>query len=123
MPITEFNASNLKVFLNHVYEFKKGVRQMVLYTTNQCYEDFITNHLNKQHIDYHIQTVDHRRINIFFGKKECIETIRMMITRPVYELTPEEDFILGALLGYDICGQCSRYCQRKTQHDLQIVSA
>lgn len=28
-------------------------------------------------------------------------------------LTPEEDFILGAMLGYDICAQCERYCKRK----------
>ena len=28
-------------------------------------------------------------------------------------LSPEEDFILGAMLGYDICAQCERYCERK----------
>ena len=123
MPITEFNDSNLKVFMNHVYEFNKGVRQMVLYTTNSKYEEFITHHLDKQHICYYIQVVDHRRINVFFGKKECIDTVRMMITRPLYKLTPEEDFILGALLGYDICGQCTRYCQRRSQQDLQVASA
>ena len=26
---------------------------------------------------------------------------------------PEEDFILGAMLGYDICQQCKRYCNKK----------
>ena len=30
-----------------------------------------------------------------------------------YFLTPEEDFILGAMLGYDICQQCKRYCNKK----------
>lgn len=29
----DMHPSDLKVFLNHVYEFKKGVRQMVLYTS------------------------------------------------------------------------------------------
>ena len=29
------------------------------------------------------------------------------------DVTPEEDFILGAMLGYDICAQCERYCERK----------
>ena len=36
----ELNPADLKVFLNHIYEFKKGVRRMVLYTTNKKYEDF-----------------------------------------------------------------------------------
>ncbi|MGN1220171.1 MAG: DUF2023 family protein [Candidatus Cryptobacteroides sp.] len=27
----ELNPSDMKVFLNHIYEFKKGVRRMVLY--------------------------------------------------------------------------------------------
>lgn len=35
-----------------------------------------------------------------------------MITRPLQQLSPEEDFILGALLGYDICMQCERFCKR-----------
>ena len=29
-----------------------------------------------------------------------------------YYADPEEDFILGALLGYDICMQCERFCKR-----------
>lgn len=40
-----------------------------------------------------------------------------MVTRPLNQLTPEEDFILGAMLGYDICAQCERYCKRKGQCD------
>lgn len=40
MTISDINPVELKVFLNHIYEFKKGVRQMVLYTTNKKYEAF-----------------------------------------------------------------------------------
>ena len=40
METANINPVELKVFLNHVYEFKKGVRQMVLYTMNKKYEDF-----------------------------------------------------------------------------------
>ena len=40
MIASDINPVELKVFLNHIYEFKKGVRQMVLYTTNRKYEDF-----------------------------------------------------------------------------------
>lgn len=42
-----------------------------------------------------------------------MEAIRHIITRPLNQLTPEEDFILGAMLGYDICQQCKRYCGKK----------
>lgn len=41
-----------------------------------------------------------------------------MITRPLDQLSPEEDFILGALLGYDIRMQCERYCSRKCQKEM-----
>ena len=102
------NPVELKVFLNHIYELKKGVRQMVLYTTNKRYEDFAVKRLRSQRIKFVIQPVDDERINLFFGKAECIEAIRMMVTRPLTLLTPEEDFILGAMLGYDICAQCKR---------------
>ncbi|AVM52114.1 DUF2023 domain-containing protein [Bacteroides heparinolyticus] len=107
--------ADLKVFLNHVYEFKKGVRQMVLYTVNRKYEEFATARLRNQKIEYLIQPVDKNKINLFFGRPECIHAIRCMVTRPLNQLTPEEDFILGAMLGYDICAQCERYCARKNK--------
>ena len=112
MKVTEINPVELKVFLNHIYEYKKGVRQMVLYTTNKKYETFAVNRLKSQRIPFVIQPVDEERINLFFGKAECINAIRLMVTRPLNLLSPEEDFILGAMLGYDICAQCKRYCTR-----------
>lgn len=107
--------AELKVFLNHVYEYKKGVRHMVLYTTNRRHEEFAVERLNKQRIDYCIQPIGCNKINLFFGRRECIEVIQSLASRPLNELTPEEDFILGALLGYDLCGQCQRYCKRKAK--------
>lgn len=104
---------DMKVLMNHIYEFKKGVRKMVLFTFNKKYEDFALERLRRQNIDYIIQPVGNDRMNLFFGKKECMDAIRIMVTRPLNKLTPEEDFILGALLGYDICAQCERYCERK----------
>ena len=117
MTSSNIHPSELKVFLNHVYEFKKGVRQMVLYTANKRYEDFAVRRLKSQRIKFVIQPVNDERINLFFGKAECIEAIRLMVTRPLNKLTPEEDFILGAMLGYDICAQCKRYCDRKARRN------
>ena len=102
----ELNPADLKVFLNHIYD-------MVLYTTNKKYEDFAVKRLVNQRIKFIVQQVDDERINLFFGCDECIEAIRLLVNRPLNKLTPEEDFILGAMLGYDICVQCRRYCDRK----------
>ena len=45
MMTPDIHPVELKVFLNHIYELKKGVRQMVLYTTNKRYEDFAVKRL------------------------------------------------------------------------------
>lgn len=111
--VTEILPPDMKVLMNHIYEYKKGVRQMVLFTFNKRYEDYATARLKRQNISYILQPVGNDRINLFFGRKQCLEAIRLMVTRPLSQLTPEEDFILGAMLGYDICAQCERYCERK----------
>ena len=104
---------DMKVLMNHIYEYKKGVRNMVLFTFNKRYEEYALRRLERQGINYIVQPVGNDRLNLFFGKRECLDAIRMMVTRPLHQLSPEEDFILGAMLGYDICAQCERYCERK----------
>lgn len=111
--VTEILPPDMKVLMNHIYEYKKGVRQMVLFTFNKRYENYATARLKRQNISYILQPVGNDRINLFFGRKQCLEAIRLMVTRPLSQLTSEEDFILGAMLGYDICAQCERYCERK----------
>ena len=104
---------DLKVLMNHIYEYKKGVRRMVLFTFNKKYETFAVSKLKREDIDYIIQPIGNDRLNLFFGKRECLDAFRKMVTKPLCHLSPEEDFILGAMLGYDICAQCERYCERK----------
>ncbi len=115
MMQADFNPIDMKVLMNHIYEYQKGVRRMVLFTFNKKYEQFAIQRLQHQNISYIIQPVGNDRLNLFFGRKECLDAIRLIVTRPLNELTPEEDFILGAMLGYDICMQCERYCQRRNQ--------
>lgn len=113
MKQQEISSIDMKVLMNHIYEYKKGVRRMVLFTFNKRYEQFALTRLQHQDISYIVQPVGNDRLNLFFGRKECLDAIRLMVTRPLNQLTPEEDFILGAMLGYDICAQCERYCERK----------
>ena len=97
MIASDINPVELKVFLNHIYELKKGVRQMVLYTTKRKYEDFAVKRLINQKINYIIQPVGNDKINLFFGRKECINAIRFLVNQPLNKLSPEQDFILGAI--------------------------
>jgi len=113
MPIEYNLPSELRLFLNHIYELKKGVRNMVLYTLKKEYTEYAVQRLKNQHISYLEQEVDDRKVNLYFGKQECMNAMRHIINSPLNNLTPEEDFILGAMLGYDICMQCDRYCGRK----------
>lgn len=107
---------DLKVLMNHIYEYKKGVHRMVLYTFDKQYESFAITRLQNQNIEYIIQPVGNGNLNLFFGKRECLDAIRMIVTKPLCQLSPEEDFILGAMLGYDICAQCERFCERKKRN-------
>lgn len=37
----------IRIFLNHIYEFKKGVRNMVLYTMSREHEEFAIRRIEK----------------------------------------------------------------------------
>lgn len=103
----------IKVLMNHIYEYKKGVRPLVLCTLNKCYEPMALERLDSQGIPYITQEAGRQSVNLYFGCPECIDTIRLIATKPLNHLSPEEDFMLGALLGYDLRLQCERYRQRK----------
>lgn len=90
---------------------------MVLFTFKKEYADFALRRLESQGIEYILQPAGSDNLNLYFGRRECLDAIRLIITRPLNQLTPEEDFILGALLGYDICMQCERYCKRRHKCD------
>ena len=109
----ELARAMLKVLMNHIYELQKGVRQMVLFTCDKRYGDQTVERLESQGIPYVLQPAGQKNLNVYFGRRECLEAIRLIVTRPLNQLTPEEDFILGTMLGYDLCAQCERYRKRK----------
>ena len=113
MRVTTKIPTEMKVLMNLIYEFNKGVRQMVLFTCNKKYGEQAVERLKRQGIPYVLQSAGQQNLNVYFGRRECLEAIRLIVTRPLNQLTPEEDFILGTMLGYDLCAQCERYCKRK----------
>lgn len=68
---------------------------MILFTVNDRYVGEAVKRLKAEDIDFELQEVGNGRTNVFFGRSECIEVVRRMITRPLQQLSPEEDFILG----------------------------
>lgn len=113
MERTEVLPGEIKVLHNQIYEYKKGVRNLVLFTMNERYLPLARERLERQNIPYLVQRAGKSNINLYFGQPECIETIRTFVGRPLNQLTPEEDFILGTLLGYNLCEQCKRFCSKK----------
>lgn len=107
--------TEIKVLMNHIYELRKGVRQMVLFTSKKKYGELAVERLEKQGIPYFLQPAGEQNLNVYFGRSECLEAIRLIVTRPLNQLTPEEDFILGTMLGYDLRAQCERYCKMKNK--------
>jgi hypothetical protein len=70
------------------------------------------------HIDYYIQKNNDVRMNVFFGDNVCIKMIKQMKFKQLSNLTEEEDFILGIMLGYDRLKQCERYLKRNVTHEV-----
>ncbi len=109
---------DMKMFMHHIYEFKKGVRNLILCTMCKRCAELVMQRLEKQNIEYLCQPVSADKVNLFFGKKVCLDAVCTFINKPLNLLTPEEDFMLGAMLGYDIGMQCERFCHRKRQLEM-----
>lgn len=100
-----------RIAMHHIYEYEKGVRCMVLCTLSPADAAAIVGRLQARDIAYYTkQTPRGGNINLFFGRSACIDMVAHFLgDRDLHELSPEQDFILGTLLGYDLCGQCERY--------------
>lgn len=101
------------VFIHHMYEFEKGLRNMILHTTKKEYKQNIEEKLRKNGIDYIIYEIPFGKINVFFGNKNCVDVIRAIGKDNLSKYSDEEDFIIGIMLGYDRIKQCERYIKRK----------
>ena len=99
---------SMKLFMHHIYEFQKGVRSLVLCTMCRTCASLVCDRLYAQPVTYN-------KVNLYFGNRLCLDAVKTFVHKPLNELSPEEDFMLGAMLGYDITGQCERYCKRKVR--------
>ncbi len=101
--------------VNHsLYELDKGVRQLFMLTVSWTDLSGVVARLAAERVDHYVHRLNDSRVNLFFGRAALVETVRRFVDKPLYELTAEEDFMLGALLGYDREQQCRRYLERTT---------
>ena len=99
----------MKIFVHHIYEYEKGLRNLVLHTTSKDNLDMIKMKLGKRKINYKIYEIKNNNLNIFFGAEKCVEVIKKIGKDYLGNYTAEEDFILGIMLGYDRKKQCERF--------------
>ena len=79
--------------------------------------------LRRKKIAYLVYPLGEGRINVFFGDDTCIAVIRMFDKHNLFDLTDEEDFILGVMLGYDTAKQCERYLDRKSRTTAKVLQS
>lgn len=103
---------SLKLFMHQIYEYRKGVRQLVLCTMSSECASIMRQRLSEQQIAYLEQPVSANKLNLYFGNEVCLNVVRTFISKPMHALTPAEDFMLGTMLGYDLTAQCVRFCKR-----------
>ena len=104
--MSEQKRNELGVFFHMMYELNKGLRSLALLTTTTENFEIIKERLDRCSYEYILE-------NIFFGTKECIEVLKKFKKNSLRDFSPEEDFILGVLLGYNVQQQCKRYINRK----------
>ncbi len=114
-PLDYVRLGKMQTALHLIYEFQKGVRSLVLCTLCPTCAAIIKERLDELGIEYLTRELGNRNVNLFFGERACLDAVSEFIGKPLNRLTPEEDFMLGAMLGYDITQQCRRFCDRKAK--------
>ncbi|MFG1477511.1 DUF2023 family protein [Xanthobacter sp. V4C-4] len=99
----------LRLFHHHLYEYGRGVRGLFLMTLGLIESAPVVAKLRDDGIDHFVQKVGSSKVNVFFGREAYVAVARSFVTKPLNLLSPEEDFMLGTLLGYDREQQCRRF--------------
>jgi hypothetical protein len=105
----------MDVFFHLLYEHSRGLRDLALYTVGEDQRAWVENELEQEGVAYLFRTLEDGRVNVYFGHPACIDVIRSFGSCPHCRLTPEQDFMLGIMLGYDRTRQCERFLARQEQ--------
>ena len=108
-------SATQKVFQHALYEYRKGVRPLFMMTMAVAEANRAIDALTAASIDHYIHAVTDSKVNLFFGKAGAVAMMSRIIIKPLHQLSAEEDFIVGVLLGYDKEEQCRRFLARSTE--------
>ena len=103
----------MKVFLHHIYEYKKGLRHLILHTTAATHKEAIDKILTDLNISHIFVETAPSKINVFFGDSCNIEIIRTYGYYDLSNFTNEQDLIPVALPGHNSDLQNKRYSEGK----------
>lgn len=106
----------MDVFNHHLYEYEKGLRNLILHTCEEEELNQMVFRLKKKNIQHKIYRIKNNKINLFFGSDNCMEVVKVLDLRDLSSINDEVDFILGIMLGYDREKQCIRYIDRKNKN-------
>ena len=106
-------SRRMDAFKHHIYEYKKGVRDLFLHTLPKERVGDCEACLTKSGIAYLVHEISPRRVNLYFGHRKCIDIVQSFGDKPLNQYTNEEDFMLGIMLGYSRDQQYDRYRCRK----------
>ena len=104
-----------QVLQHSLYEYRKGVRPLFMMTMTVAEAERAIDALRAASVDHYVHAVTDSKVNVFFGKPGAVTMMSKIVTKPLHQLSPEEDFIVGILLGYDKEEQCRRFLARSRQ--------
>lgn len=106
-------SADFRILCHHVYEYRKGLRSLVLHTMLNSEREAAEALLHRERIDYIVQPVSPCRFNVYFGDSKCVKIVELFHITQLTNLSDEQDFILGIMLGYSRDAQYERYLHRK----------
>lgn len=107
-------SSDMLILMHHIYEYNKGIRNLVLHTMKALEREKAEALLERRGIAFYTKIVNENKVNVFFGDIAPVKIIKSFGEIPLNKFTNEQDFILGIMLGYDRNQQCCRYIKRLT---------
>ena len=96
----------------YIYEIKKGTKPLALISVCNEKLEKCLDKISKNALSFAVQKIE-GKANIFFGSEDCIRVVSLFIDKKVSDLSAEEDFNLGIMLGYNRIEQCKRYMNNK----------
>lgn len=108
---------------HHIYEIRKGVRKLALLTMKKDRYIRSLARLDASGVAFLAQECGSEQINLFLGDPDCLAVVESFACPDLSRLSPEQDFMLGTLLGYDLAQQCRRYFVQRKRARSQAIAA